>query len=157
MLFPSWVRTFERLALAVLVVALGACAKVNDTALGLVSTKVPAYAIVNGSLISGEVVLIPDRTARVTLGSNQALRCAGSMRHTATLSGSVALTCSDASTTELQYTLLTETRGYAYGSNANGPTSLVFGLPPADARAFLTVPAGKRLALSAATGTLELQ
>jgi hypothetical protein len=157
MFFRSCARTLGQLALAVLVVSLGACAKVNDTALGLVSTKVPAYAIINGSLISGEVVLIPDRTGRVQLGSNVALRCAGSMRHTATPSGSVSLTCSDASTTELQYTLLTETRGYGYGNNANGPTSLVFGLPAADARAFLTVPAGKRLALSAATGTLELQ
>jgi hypothetical protein len=150
--FGNCVRTVGLLS----VVLLSGCAKVNDTALGLVSTKVPAYAIVNGSLLSGEVVLIPDRTGRAQLGSNQALRCAGSLRHTATLSGSVALTCSDASTIDLQYTLITETRGYAYGSNANGPASLVFGLPPADARAFLTVPAGRRLALSAA-GTLELQ
>ena len=46
MFYRSWARTLGRLALAVLVVALGACAKVNDTALGLVSTKVPAYAII---------------------------------------------------------------------------------------------------------------
>jgi hypothetical protein len=79
------------------------------------------------------------------------------MRYTASHSGTIDLSCSDGTTTQLRYTLLTETRGYATGANAAGPVSLAFGLSPQDARAFLTVPAGKRLVISEGEGVLELQ
>lgn len=152
-------RIFVNVAVACTALWLAGCAKVNDTSLRLVSTRVDAFAVVNGQVLSGNVILIPDRTARVTFSPEKGaeLACLGSMRHTATNSGSVELTCSDGTNTQLQYTLLTETRGYAYGTNAAGPASLVFGLSPQDARAYLTVPAGKRLVVQETDGLLQLQ
>jgi hypothetical protein len=54
-------------------------------------------------------------------------------------------------------TLIGETRGYGYGSTAQGPSSLVFGMPDQDASALLTAPPGKTLAIGTATGALELR
>lgn len=156
---PKMHRTFVCLFAVCAALLLAGCAKVNDTSLRLVSTKVDAYAILNGQVLAGNVILIPDRTGRITFSPEKGpeLACLGSMRHTATLSGSMDLSCSDGTTTQLQYTLLTETRGYAYGTNAAGPASLVFGLSPQDARAYLTVPAGKRLVVQDGEGLLQLQ
>lgn len=147
------------LAFAAAALCLAGCAKVNDTSLRLVSTKVDAYAILNGQVLTGDVILIPDRTGRVIFSPEKGpeLACLGSMRYTATHSGAMDLSCSDGTSTQLQYTLLTETRGYAFGTNAAGSASLVFGLSPQDARAYLTVPAGKRLVVREGDGVLELQ
>ena len=147
------------LTAALVVSCLWGCAKVNDTSLSLVSTSVDAYAILNGQVLSGTVVLIPDRTGRVSFSpeKGEGLACAGGMRYTASQSGSIDLSCSDGTATSLHYTLLTETRGYAIGTNPAGPATLVFGLSPQDARAFLSVPAGKRLVIPEGAGGLELQ
>jgi hypothetical protein len=152
-------RTPACLSAALAALFLAGCAKVNDTALRLVSTKVDAYAIVNGQVLTGEVILIPDRSGRVTFSPEKGgeLACLGGMRYTATQSGAMELNCSDGSSTQLRYTLLTETRGYAYGTSAAGPVSLVFGLSPQDARAYLTVPPGKRLVVREGDGVLELE
>jgi hypothetical protein len=83
--------------------------------------------------------------------------CSGSVRYTSTNRGEVDLRCSDGAQITLQTTLLSETRGYAYGSTAQGPSSLVFGLPEQDARAFLTVPSGMTLAPNVESGSLELR
>jgi hypothetical protein len=135
------------------------CAKVNDKTLGWFSTNVDAYAIVSGQLLTGNVALIPDRTGRLTFSadSGPVTTCAGSMRHTASNAGMIDLRCNDGTLAQLQFTLITETRGYAYGKTANGPVSLTFGLPATDARAFLTVPEGKKLLESAKGGDLKLE
>jgi len=147
------------LATACAALFLAGCAKVNDTSLRLVSTEVDAYAIVSGQVLTGNVILIPDRSGRVTFSpeNGKELACLGGMRYTATNSGSMELNCSDGSSAQLQYMLLTETRGYAYGTNSAGPVSVVFGLSPQDARAYLTVPPGKRLVVAEGQGLLELQ
>jgi hypothetical protein len=69
----------------------------------------------------------------------------------------VDVRCSDGTQVTLQTTLLSETRGFAYGSAAQGPSSMVFGLPEQDARAFLTVPSGMTLAPNVESGALELR
>jgi len=138
---------------------LSGCAKVNDKTLGWFSTNVDAFAIVNGELLTGNVALIPDRTGRLTFSaeSGTVTACAGSMRHTASNAGMVDLRCNNGAVAQLQFTLITETRGYAYGKTADGPVSLTFGLPATDARAFLTVPEGKKLVESAKGGELTLE
>lgn len=152
-------RTPAFLTTAFAALFLAGCAKVNDTSLGLVSTKVDAYAIVGGQLLTGNVILIPDRTGRVVFSPENGteLACLGGMRYTATNSGAMELNCSDGSNAQLQYMLLTETRGYAYGSNSAGPVSVVFGLSPQDARAYLAAPPGKRLVVEQGQGLLALQ
>jgi hypothetical protein len=132
---------------------------VNDRALGLVSTKAVATAIVNGQLMEGSVLLAPDRTGTVEFAADKGdiSRCGGSMRYTASNSGAIDLRCSDGTAVELAYTLLRETRGYAYGQTASGPVSLVFGMPPLDARAYLRPPSGRKIVENAEDGSLEIQ
>jgi hypothetical protein len=138
---------------------LSACAKVNDAGLRLVSSKVSAYLVINGQLLTGDVLLVPDRTGRVSFAAEQgAVRsCSGSMRYTATNGAEIDLRCSDGTQAALQTTLLSETRGYGYASTAKGPASITFGLPMQDALAFLTVPPGMALAIGTESGELELK
>ena len=135
------------------------CAKVNDKTLGWFSSSADAYVIVNGQVLSGTLVLIPDRTGRLSVSSESGpiTSCSGGMRHTATHAGAIDLRCNDGSDATLEFTLITETRGYAYGKTAQGQVSLTFGIPPEEARAFLTVPEGKKLVESKLSGALELQ
>ena len=144
--------------LSLLAALLCSCAKVNDTGLRLVSTKRDAYLIVNGQLLTGDVLLVPDRTGRVSFSAEKGAisSCSGSMRYTATNNGEVDLRCSDGAQVALQTTLLGETRGYGYGSTAKGPSSMVFGMEEQDVRAFLTVPSGMTLTPGAG-GALELR
>ena len=153
------IRSTPLIFAAALALLLPGCAKINDKTLGWVSSNVDAYLIVNGQLLSGNVALIPDRTARLIFSaeSGPVTTCAGSMRHTASNAGMIDLRCNDGAVAQLQFTLITETRGYAYGKTADTPVSLTFGLPATDARAFLTVPEGKKLVESAKGGDLTLE
>ena len=137
------------------------CARINDAGLGLVTTKVDAFAVVNGQVVSGNVYLIPDRTGRVVLGAEQedaasSVTCGGVMRYTGTFSGTMDLHCSDGSGGAIPYNLVTETRGFANGGTAAAPVSLVFGVSEAEAIAYLTAPAGHHL-VARDEGGLELK
>jgi hypothetical protein len=128
----------------------GGCAKVNDTGLRLVSSKTSAYLQVNGQWLEGTVLLVPDRTGRVSFAADEAApkgtitSCSGSLRYTATYAAEIDLHCNDGTQLALQTTLISETRGYGYGSTAQGPASVAFGLPEVDAYAFMgrAAPAG---------------
>lgn len=127
----------------VALVSLAACAKVNDTGLRLVSTNTSAYLLVNGQWMTGNVLLVPDRTGRVSFTAEDTdskakiAGCSGGMRYTATYASEVDLHCTDGTQVALQLTLVSETRGYGYGNTPQGPASMAFGLPEADARAFM--------------------
>lgn len=157
-------------AMLMVCVGLGltACARVADSSLQLFSTTVPAIAMVQGQLLQGEAQLAPDRTGTVTLagdadaseplaGASPVARCVGRLRYTSTAAGIIDLRCSTGVAAELRFTLLSETRGYAYGESAGGPVSLALGLSPQEARAFLSVPANKQLLERPETHTLELR
>ena len=135
------------------------CAKINDAGLRLVSTKADAYAIVKGQVLSGAVVLVPDRTGHVTLGSDPdaVTACAGGLRFTAVNSGLIDLHCGDGSDAQLTFSLLSDTRGYAYGLVGNDPISLVFGMSDQDAPAYLRPPAGRKLVVNEQDGGLLLK
>ena len=151
---------FSARVLGCLVLAsLAGCAMVNDRALRLVSSKASATLLVNGQMMEGSVLLSPDRTGTVEFAAETGdiARCGGGMRFTASNSGSIDLRCSDGTAVELAYTLLRETRGYAYGQTAAGPVSLVFGMPALDARAYLRLPPGRKLVENSESGALELQ
>lgn len=153
----SWRRS--RFVLSGLVIGVAGCATVNDKALRLFSTKVPAYAIVNAQLLRGDMVLLPDRTGNLTLtGAQGAIsNCSGLVRYESSTAGTIDLRCNDGTAAAMRYSLLSETRGYAYGPAVGGtPVSLAFGLPPAQAVAYLTVPTGKKLVVSEGD-SLELQ
>lgn len=150
--------TIRPFLLLLLTTLLYGCARVNDMGLGLVSSKRDAFLIVNGQLLKGEVVLVPDRSGRVSFSADKGTisSCSGGMRYSATNNAEVDLRCNDGTQVALQATLLGETRGYGYGSTAKGPSSLVFGMDEPDVRAFLRVPSGMALTPGEG-GALELR
>lgn len=154
-------RLMPGIALGLLIV-LGGCATVNDKALRLFSSKANVFAIVNGQLLQGDMVLLPDRTGNLTLAADKGAinACSGQVRYESTTGGSIHLRCNDGAAAQLRYSLLSETRGYAYGPTslgaATGAASLTFGLTATQALAYLTVPADKKLTVNAAED-LDLQ
>jgi hypothetical protein len=123
------------------------CARINDKGMRLFSTKVDALAIIGEQLLQGGAVLLPDRTGTVSLegATGPITSCSGSMRYTGTNSGAIDLRCDDGSAHSLAFTQLSDTRAYAYGAGNGLTVSLVLGLDPRDAKAYLRVPAGMKL------------
>jgi hypothetical protein len=151
-----------RVATALVVVALTAlagCAKVNDRAWRLFATGGDAYAVVSDQVLQGDVQLVPDRTGTVTLKSLKGpiTSCFGSLRFTASTAGAIDLRCNDGQALELQFALLSESRGYAFGQGATGPASLTFGLSASEAKAYLKVSANKKLVEVGKDGALAVQ
>lgn len=161
-------RLFAFSVLAGLAVALVGCAQVTDASLLVFSTRTPAIAVVNGQLLQGEVLLQPDRTGSATLKSaaqGQATgadpsvvsSCVGQLRYTSTVAGSIDLRCNGGIGEELRFTMLSETRGYAYGQSPAVPISLTYGLTVTEAKAYLKLPPGKQLVARAGSNDLELR
>jgi len=162
-----------------LAVLLAGCANLNDTGLAALSSKVPAYAVVDEQLVQGEMVLFPNHTGTITLRSEAVAAtgvadvnvpvsstgkplltsCVGRMRYTGTTAGTIDLHCNDGAIADLRMALIGETRGYGYGygQTATGLASLVFGMTPVESRAHLTVPPGKQLLERAEPAGLELK
>lgn len=170
-------------ALAALAVLAG-CANLNDTGMSILSTRVPAFAVINEQLVQGDMTLFTDRTGTVRLGLDvvQAANntgsvdfpnapapvvrtgdrpllnsCQGRFRYSATAYGVVDLRCNEGSTAELRMAMVGETRGYGYGQTATGLASLAFGMSPTEARAHLTSPPGKQLLELSGSSGLELR
>jgi hypothetical protein len=134
------------------------CAQVSEVSGLLFSTTVPAIALVNGQLLQGEVLLLNDRSGRATLKSsakppttgssaekNFVSSCIGQLRYTSTVAGVLDLRCDGGVQTELRFTMLSETRGYAYGQTPHVAVSLTYGLTSDEAKAYLKLPANKQL------------
>lgn len=136
-------RPLSLLLLLALVSAAG-CAKINDASRRLLASSAPALAIVNGSLLSGKVMVFTDRTGTVAL-EGDGLSCSGHQRYTATRGGVFSLKCSDGNDVQLNFVALAETSGHARGRNARGPVSLTYGLSPSEAAAYLDIPPGQRM------------
>ncbi len=171
------------LALAALT-GLAGCANLNDTGMSVLSTRVPAFAIINEQLVQGDMTLYTDRTGTVRLGLEVAQvannstsgdfpsapapaepvmerpvlnSCQGRFRYSATAYGVVDLRCNEGSTAELRMAMVGETRGYGYGQTATGLASLAFGMSPTEARAHLTSPPGKQLLERNGSSGLEMR
>ena len=145
--------------------AVAGCAQINDAGLAILSSKLPAIAIVDGQLLQGEIQLFPDHSGTVSVrsqgasgtGQNGTFSCIGRLRYTATSTGAIDLRCSGGVVGDLKMTLLGETRGYGYGPTASGAASLVFGMTAQESRAHLIVPPDRQLVERAGTSYLELQ
>lgn len=149
-------KPFAILLCAALVLATTGCAKINDAGMRLLSSSAPALAVVSGTLLSGRVSLLSDRTGTVSLESPYGLKCMGDLRYTASRSGSINLRCSDGTSVSLAFNALSETSGFANSQEARQPASLAYGLEPAQATAYLIPPSGKRI-VSNAEGHLRLE
>lgn len=134
---------------------LGGCAAVNDATMRVLATPSPAWAVVGEQLLTGQALLYTDRSGTLELqtATEPALSCMGTLRYTATSSGTVNLRCTNGLQVQLPFTALGEASGY--GGTAGGPVSFAYGLEPGPARAWLTPPAGKRLVVSDKSLRLE--
>lgn len=166
-------KTLQCVSMVVMGFALGlvGCAQVSEVSLLIFSTRVPAIALVNGQLLQGEVQLLPDRTGAVTLSANTKTQsamgtgadksfitsCVGQLRYTSTVAGVIDLRCSGGIACELVFTMLSETRAYAYGQLAGVPVSMTYGLTPDEAKAYLKLPTDKRLVARPGSSELELR
>jgi hypothetical protein len=143
-----WVQRLQGVGSVVLVlVSLLGCARVNDLGKRFMASSMNAVAVVNETLLEGEVTLLMDRTGRVHLAapSPSGLTCRGEMLYTATRSGIINLRCSDGTDTRLEFGALSDISGYASGSNTSGPVTLAFGMDASAAAAYLTLPAGQHM------------
>jgi len=134
---------------------LGGCAAINDATMRALASPASALAVIGERVFTGEMLLYTDRSGKLQLRSEAepALSCMGSLRYTATASGSMSLSCSDGTQARLPFTALGETSGY--GGTPGGPISFTYGLAPEPARAWLTPPPGKRLVVSGDSLRLE--
>jgi hypothetical protein len=155
------------LALGLLVTG---CARLTETGMVIFASTLPAFAVVNGQMMAGEVQLVPDRTGSVALRTpsvNDAsapltefstlTSCMGRLRFTSTAAGEMDLRCNDASTTTLHFSLIADATGYAYNQTTEIPASLTFGLRAPQAKAYLQAPVGKQIVESAGGVGLELR
>jgi hypothetical protein len=151
-------QTGTRATVLVVALLLGACAKINEGGLWLATSKVDAFLLVNGQLLTGDARLVPDRTGRMafTTDTGAVRSCGGAMRYTASRSGEMDVQCNDGTQVTLEFTTLSETKGYGYGTTSQGIASVAYGFSESDALAFLKAPPGKKLVLGA-DGALTLQ
>ena len=152
MKFHAYLRPVLLLAGALL---LGGCAAINDATMRALASSASALAVIGERVLTGDMLLYTDRSGKLQLRSEvePALSCMGSLRYTATASGSMNLSCSDGTQARLPFTALGETSGY--GGTPGGSISFTYGLAPEPARAWLTPPPGKRLVVSGDSLRLE--
>jgi hypothetical protein len=133
---------------------LAACARMNSTAMHLLSSIVPAYAVLNDITLNGTAELFADRSGTLSLESDQepALKCRGRLQYTATRSGVIRLMCNDGNEALLNFTTLTETSGYGGGATSKGLARLAFGLDQTEALAYLKLPLSKPAAAEVPAG-----
>lgn len=126
-----------------LALTLVGCAKMDAQTRNLLSSNVPAYAAVNGVLFEGTATLFTDRTGTVQLSASKAADqvCIGDLRYTATAAGVLVLRCTGGVDAVLDFKTNSLTSGFGYGNAAQGVTAVVWGMSPANAAAYLRLPA----------------
>ena len=133
-------------ALAATLAFLG-CAKMEARIQGWMASSVPAYAVVNGVLLEGQATIFYDRsggTLRLS-ASQPSQTCVGDLRYTATAAGKLALQCDGGVHLHMAFTATDALRGFGTGNTEQGPAAFTWGMGPADAVAYLPLPAGQRI------------
>ena len=127
----------------VLALTLVGCAKMDAQTRNLLSSKVSAYAAVDGVLFEGTATLFTDRTGTVQLSASKAADqvCIGDLRYTATAAGVLVLRCTGGVDAVVDFRTNSFTSGFGYGNTAHGVTAVVWGMSPANAAAYLRLPA----------------
>ena len=115
---------------------------------GLFSATGQVIAILAGDLFVGEAEGRLSGAGTLTIHSQRdpALTCRGEFTSSAALGGSGKLLCNDGTTADFQFKRLTVFRGFGTASTSRGPLSFTYGIPPAEAQAYLRLPDGKKLA-----------
>jgi hypothetical protein len=115
---------------------------------GLLSAKGDVIALMAGELFLGyaEGHLNGAGTLAIHSQKNPALTCSGKFTSSAELGGKGQLSCSDGTSSTFKFKRLTIRRGYGDGSFGRGAMNFSYGLSAAEARPYLKLPKGKKLA-----------
>jgi len=124
---------------------LSACVGLNDSAMRLLSSSSPAFALINGNSFEGNAQLLTDRSGKLDLQSEKdpMIKCMGNLRRTASRSSVIALHCNDGAEVYINIILLSEASGHGTGSTGRGMASLTYGLSKNEAAAYLKLPASR--------------
>ncbi|BDT72537.1 hypothetical protein os4_20770 [Comamonadaceae bacterium OS-4] len=118
---------------------LTACASVEHVGWRLVTTPRPALMQTGGQRLEGVVNLRPDRTGDMILsGTGSIASCAGSLRLTSVTGGAMDMRCSDGAMFAMQFVMVNEVRGYAFGLHGEATAALTFGMDAPEAQAYLS-------------------
>lgn len=136
---PKLMRICRVLATLGMAAWLTACALVEHVGWRLVTTPRPAMMQTGGQRLEGVVNLRPDRTGDMSLsGTGSIASCAGSLRFTSVTGGSVDMRCSDGAMFAMQFVMVNEAKGYAFGLHGEATAALTFGMDANQAQAYLS-------------------
>ena len=115
---------------------------------GLLSAKGPVIAILAGELYVGEAEGHWNGAGTLAIHSQKdpGLTCAGEFTSSAELGGKGQLRCSDRRTAVFRFQRLDMYRGHGAGTLGAAALSFTYGLTAEEARPYLKLPAGKKLA-----------
>ena len=119
------------------------CAAVSEKTTELFSSNTPAIAVFDGRVLWGRANFTSAHEATLQLQTTDAptLTCSGSLRYTATNSGSVGLACSDGRSASLAFQALSALSGAGRGQVGSAGFVLTYGLAPEQAAGYLGLPA----------------
>ena len=139
-------RQVRRLIAAVACVALAGAAA--PAAAGLFSATGAVIAILGGELFVGEAEGHLNGAGTLAIYSQErpGLTCTGEFTSSAERGGKGQLKCADGRTATFQFERLTVRRGHGGGSFGRASMSFTYGLSAEEARAYLKLPQGKKLA-----------
>jgi hypothetical protein len=124
--------------LLVAALLLSGCAAVENVGWTLASSTLQGQMQVSGQRLEGSVRLRPDRTGDLNFsGTGNPARCAGALRFTRVNAGAVDMRCSDGAVFGMEFVLVNEVKGYAFGQNGEATVALTFGMDATESSAYL--------------------
>ena len=121
---------------------LAGCATVAEETTRLFSSNTPAIAVVDGRVLWGVANFTSAREATVQLQNAEipSLACSGTLRYTASGSGSVSLACTDGRSITSTFHALSALSGSGSNLAASPGFAFTYGLPPEKAAGYLRLP-----------------
>jgi hypothetical protein len=138
----------RKILINVLAAALGLAGPLAASGAGLFSGTGAVIAILAGDLFVGEAEghLSGAGTLSIHSQKNPGLMCLGQFTSSAALGGTGQLQCTDGTTGTFSFQRLSVWRGHGTGRLSRGPMTFAYGMGTAEARPYLKLPEGKRLA-----------
>ena len=138
----------RKIWISVVVACLGLAGSETLVHAGLVSATGPVIAILADDLFVGEAEghLSGAGTLAIHSQKNPDLTCRGQFTSSAALGGLGQMHCSDGATATFHFQRLSLRRGYGVGNFSRGAMSFAYGLSAQEARPYLKLPEGKKLA-----------
>jgi hypothetical protein len=130
------------------IACIGMAGPAAPAAAGLLSSTGEVIAIMAGELFTGIAEGHLDGAGTIAIHSQKkpALTCSGKFTSSAEKGGKGALRCSDGSTATYTFKRMTIYKGHGTGRFTRGPMSFTYGLTAEEAKPYLKLPKGKKIA-----------